>query len=318
MIIRSVSGRPESVAILSFAALFVIFALVLSSVWLGNIPTLMRDISWLGLVVIGQAFVVISGEYDLSVGSTFGFVGLIFVLLLKLGIDPSGAFFLAMAAALAIGALNGVITWNLGLPSLLVTLGFLFVYRGLIQFFTEGFPAPIPDEARTSGLVTFLGGSAWGLQNSVLICAAVLVVATFVLTRTRFGAHIASVGGDLNSAKACGVQAGRVKVFTFMICSALAGLAGIIAACKLSSVSATTGDGLELESIAAVVIGGCSLRGGIGSAWGAVLGVASLMALKAGLILMGVNIFIYQLLLGSVLVGLIATKGMFPKLLEAR
>ena len=318
MIIRSVAGRAESVAILSFAALFIVFSLALSSVWFGNVPTLMRDISWLGLIAIGQALVVISGEFDLSVGSTFGFVGLIFVLLLQAGIGAPGAVVLALLAALGIGALNGLLTWNLSLPSLLVTLGFLFVYRGLIQFSTEGFPAPIPDEVRSDGLITFLGGSTSGLQNSVLICAVVLVVVSFVLTRTRFGAHIASVGGDLNSAKACGVQVGRIKVFTFMICSALAGLAGIIAACKLSSVSATTGDGLELESIAAVVIGGCSLRGGIGSAWGAVLGVASLMALKAGLILMGVNIFIYQLLLGSVLVGLIATRGLFPKLLEAK
>ena len=316
--IRSVAARSESVAILSFVALFILFASLLSSVWFGNVPTLMRDISWLGLVAIGQALVIISGEFDLSVGSVFGFVGLTFVLALQQGLGAPSAFALAMALSLLIGALNGVLTWNLRLPSLLVTLGFLFVYRGLIQFFTEGFPAPIPDEVRGDGLITFLGGSTWGLQNSILICAVVLVIASFVLTRTRFGAHLISVGGDLSAARACGVLAGRVKVITFMISSALAGLAGIIAASRLSSVGATTGDGLEFESIAAAVIGGCSLRGGLGSVWGALLGVATLMALRAGLVLMGINIFIYQLLLGSVLVGLIATKGMFPKLLEAR
>ncbi|AYG57547.1 ABC transporter permease [Rhizobium jaguaris] len=315
---NKLGASPESIAVLSFAALFALFAALLGNVWMTNLPSMLRDVSWLGIVVIGQAIVIINGEFDLSVGSVFAFVGLVFVLLLNLGFGDVSAFAIAMAVALSIGFVTGVVTWFFKLPSLLVTLGFLFVYRGFVQFFTSGFAVSIPDAVRSDVLVSFFGGASFGIQNSVYICAVLIVIATFVLTRTRFGSHVHAVGGDIWSAIACGVLPGRVKIWTFMISAALAGLGGIVAACALSSVSPTTADGMEFEAVAAAVIGGCSLRGGIGSAWGAVLGVATLMALKAGLILMGTNIFIYQLLLGAVLVSLIAIKGIFPTFFAVR
>jgi simple sugar transport system permease protein len=312
------SARSESVAILSFLLLFALFGAQLTSVWIANLPTLFRDIAWLGIVATGQALVIISGEFDLSVGSVFAFVGLVFVMLLQLGLGPGPAFALSMLLAAAIGLSNGIVTWNLGLPSLLVTLGFLFVYRGFVFFFTEGFPVAIPEDVRGDFVIQFLGGQMMGFHNSIPICLLVVVAVTFILTKTRFGNHLYAVGGDLNAAVACGVLPGRTKITSFMISAALAGFTGIIAACTLSSVSASTADGLEFEAVAAAVIGGCSLRGGVGSAWGAVIGVATLMALKAGLILLGTNIFIYQILLGAVLVSLIALKGFFPKIFSSR
>ena len=136
--IRSLGARHESVAILSFTVVFVLFAAQLTSVWIGNLPSLLRDISWLGIVAIGQALVIISGEFDLSVGSVFAFVGLIFVLLLQMGTGATPAFILAMLVGMIIGFVSGFLTWRLRLPSLLVTLGFLFVYRGFMAFFTKG------------------------------------------------------------------------------------------------------------------------------------------------------------------------------------
>lgn len=312
------SARSESVAILSFVVLFAVFGAQLTSVWITNLPTMFRDIAWLGIVATGQALVIISGEFDLSVGSVFAFVGLVFVMLLQLGLGPAPAFVLSMLLAAAIGLLNGMLTWNLGLPSLLVTLGFLFVYRGFVLFFTGGFPVAIPENLRGDFLIRLFGGQVMGFHNSIPICALIVGVFTFILIKTRFGNHLHAVGGDLNSAMACGVLPGRTKIITFVISAALAGLTGIIAASTLSSVSATTADGLEFEAIAAAVIGGCSLRGGVGSAWGAVIGVGTLMALKAGLILLGINIFIYQILLGALLVSLIALKGFFSKALSLR
>lgn len=315
---RKITSGPESISLLSFVALNVLFAFLLGSVWWANMPGMLRDISWLGIVVVGQALVIIAGDFDLSVGSVFAFVSLVFVLLLQLGFGATPA----MAAAVVLGALlgyvNGLLVWMMKLPSLLVTLGFLFVYRGLVHFFTGGFAASIPNELRAAGLVSFLGGQSFGIHNSVYICAAIVLLFTFVLTRTRFGGYLHAVGGDVWSALACGVPIGRVKITAFVISGVLASIAGIIAASALSSVSPTTADGMEFEAVAAAVIGGCSLRGGVGSAWGAVLGVATLMALKSGLILMGTNIFVYQLLLGCVLVSLIAVKGMFPRIFAVR
>jgi ribose/xylose/arabinose/galactoside ABC-type transport system permease subunit len=269
-------------------------------------------------VAIGEVIVIISADFDLSIGSVSAFIAVVFVLLLHTSLGPVPAFLIAMLASLGIGFLNGWFSWTLGLPSLLVTLGFLFVYRGFVFFLSNGFAVSIPNELRDDPLISFLGGQFYGVANAVLFCVVILAVVTFVLTRMRLGNHLMAVGGDLGAATACGVPVSEIKILAFTVCAALAGFTGIVIACSLSSVSPTTSEGLEFEAIAAVVIGGCSLRGGVGSAWGTVLGVATLMALKAGLILMGTNIFTYEILLGVVLVSLISVKGLFPRMFAVR
>ena len=314
MVKRILTASNESAAILSFTILFVVFAVLLRTTWASNVPSMLRDISWLGIVAIGQALLMISGEFDLSVGSVFAFVGMMFVLLVRTGIGSLPALIGAMLIALIIGLLNGLITWKFKLPSLLVTLGFLFIYRGLVHFVTKGFALTIPDTLQGNPLIRFLGGKQLGFHNSILLFALLTISFTIILSLTKFGNHLFAVGGDTRSALSCGVLPGRTKIITFITCSLLAGFSGIIAACSLSSVAPGTAENLEFETIAAAVIGGCSLRGGVGTVWGTVLGVGTLMALKAGLILIGINIFVYQILLGLLLVSLIAIKGLLPKL----
>lgn len=315
---RVLAERRETIAILSMAVLFAFFAVLMGATWFNNLPSLLRDVSWLGIVAAGQAIVIISGEFDLSVGSVYAFVSLIFVMLLGAGVGPLPAFVLAMLLGLAIGFVNGLLTWRLGLPSLLVTLGFLFVYRGLVEYVTGGFAITIPDEIRGDALLRLLGGKTLGIHNSIPICAGVVAVAGFVMAKCRFGSHVHAVGGEVNAATATGIPVGSVKIRAFMISAALAGLAGVVTASSLSSVSTTTATAMEFEAIAAVVIGGCALLGGAGTVWGALLGVFTLLALKHGLILQGINIFAYQIVLGLALVGLVAIRGVFPRMLAFR
>lgn len=309
---RGLLHRAEFAGILSLVVLNVFFFLWLGEPWMNNMPGLFRDVSWLGIVAIGQAMVIISGEFDLSVGSVYAFVSMVFVVLIQTSLGPVGAFILAMALAGGIGFLTGWLTWKFKLPSLLVTLGFLFFYRGLVEWVTDGKTIIIPDEMRADFLLSLLGGQTLGLQNSVWICAGLLAIFALVMAKTQYGSHVLAVGGDVNAALATGVPAGRVKIRTFVASSMLAGLAGIITAASLSSVSTTTATSMEFEAIAAAVIGGVSLLGGAGTVWGAILGVFTLLALKNGLILEGINIFVYQILLGTVLVGLVAVKGIIP------
>ena len=311
---RVLTARRESIAALSVVVLFTLLAVLIGVAWFNNLPSLLRDISWLGIVAIGQAVVIISGEFDLSVGSVYAFVSMIFVMLLNADIGPLPALLLALLLAALIGYVNGILTWRLQLPSLLVTLGFLFVYRGLVEYVTGGYALVIPDEIRGTFWLQLLGGKTLGLHHAVLICAIILAAFTFVMARTRFGSHVYAVGGDVNAALATGVPVGWVKIRAFMISAVLAGLAGIITASNLSSVSTTTATAMEFEAIAATVIGGCALLGGAGTVWGALLGVATLLALKHGLILQGINIFAYQIVLGLCLVGLVAIRGVFPKM----
>lgn len=310
--------RAEFIAILSLFGLNIGFYVWLGDPWTNNMPNLLRDVSWLGIVAVGQAMMIISGEFDLSVGSVYAFVSMIFVVLVQTSLGPLGAFVIAMVLAAAIGFLNGWLTWAFKLPSLLVTLGFLFVYRGLVEYVTDGKTIIIPDAVRSDLVLSAMGGQSLGMHNSVWICAALLAIFGFVMAKTQYGSHVLAVGGDVNAALATGVPVGQVKVRTFMASSMLAGLAGIITACSLSSVSTTTATSMEFEAIAATVIGGVSLLGGAGTVWGAILGVFTLLALKNGLILEGINIFVYQILLGMVLVGLVALKGVLPHQLGRR
>ncbi len=311
-----ITNRSEFISGLSLIAIGIYFWFVAGQGWVDNAPSLLRDVSWLGIVAIGQALVIISGEFDVSVGSVYAFVSMIFLLLIQAQFGPVGAFVLAMALSAAIGWLNGYLTWKFKLPSLLVTLGFLFIYRGLVEYTTGGQTIIIPDELRSGLLLSILGGKFLGIHTSIYICLLLVVIFSIVLSKTQYGSHVQAVGGDVNAALATGVPAGRVKIRTFVICSMLAGFAGIITAANLSSVSTTTATAMEFEAIAATVIGGVALLGGAGTVVGAILGVCTLLALKHGLILTGVNIFAYQILLGAVLVGLVAFKGVLPNKLQ--
>ena len=314
---RSLPIRNEMIALISLLALFAVFSAMIGETWFRNVPSLLRDISWLGIVAVGQAVVIVSGEFDLSVGSVYAFVSMIFVLLLA-SIDPLPALVLSMLIGCLIGYLNGVLTWRMQLPSLLVTLGFLFVYRGLVEYVTDGFPVTISESIQSNATLVALGGKTAGFHNSIAIAAVILAAVGVIMAKTRFGSHIYAVGGAVDAATANGVPAGRVKTRAFMICAVLAGLAGVITACNLNSVSTTTATAMEFEAIAATVIGGCVLLGGSGTAWGAMLGVATLLTLKHGLILQGVNIFAYQIVLGVILVVLVAARIFVPGVSTSR
>ena len=314
---RSLPIRNEMIALISLLALFAVFSAMIGETWFRNVPSLLRDISWLGIVAVGQAVVIVSGEFDLSVGSVYAFVSMIFVLLLA-SIDPLSALVLSMLIGCLIGYLNGVLTWRMQLPSLLVTLGFLFVYRGLVEYVTDGFPVTISESIQANATLVALGGKTAGFHNSIAIAAVILAAVGVIMAKTRFGSHIYAVGGAVDAATANGVPAGRIKTRAFMICAVLAGLAGVITACNLNSVSTTTATAMEFEAIAATVIGGCVLLGGSGTAWGAMLGVATLLTLKHGLILQGVNIFAYQIVLGVILVVLVAARIFVPGVSTSR
>ena len=311
---KIIRAKKESVSILSFMILFIVFAVILKNSWIQNIPTMLRDISWLGIVAIGQTVLLISGEFDLSVGSAYAFVGMCFVLFLQAGVGVIPAFIFAILISIIIGLINSLITLRFKIPSLLVTLGFLFIYRGAAYLISGGFNVVFPESIRGGSFVTFLGGKPLGFHSSILLFALIGVALALILSWTRFGNQLFAVGGDPATAASCGVSPNRTKTIAFIVCSSLTGLAGIIAACTFSGVGPTFGTGLEFETIAAAVIGGALLSGGVGSIVGTILGASTLLALKSGLILMGVNIFVYQIVLGPLVIAAVAIKEAIPRL----
>lgn len=312
---RFLFGRIESGVVIGTILIVAFFAISTGGVWLGSIPSVLRVTAGIGIIAIGQAILMSSGEVDLSVGSVFAFAGVVFIWSLdQLGTGVLPAMLLAIIVACAIGFLNGFITTRFRVPSMIVTLGGLFVYRGFTYLATQGFSLSIPREYRRDGIVEILKGRVGDISTTVIILLILTALFTFILTKTRFGSHVLAVGGNADAALANGVSPNATKIKAFMLCSGLAGLAGVLITCQEGSVYSTSGVKMELETIAAAVIGGCTLRGGVGSVWGAVLGVFVLSSLKGGLMMMGAPTSWYIALVGAILIAFL----IFSRLLNNR
>ncbi|NTH16607.1 ABC transporter permease [Agrobacterium rhizogenes] len=302
--IKFLTGRIETSVI--FGALLLIIVLVISThgQWLNNVPSVLRVTAQVGIIAIGQSLLMTSGEVDLSVGSVFAITGVVFIWLTGVvGLNVELAIILSIFAAGAIGLVNGIITTRFQVPSMIVTLGAMFIYRGFTFLATQGASLSLPRETRHDPVLDFVKAKFFGLNVPVYALAVLCVIFVFVLAKTRLGNHITAVGGNYLAALANGISPHNVRIRAFVLCSTLAGLSGLLILFQEGSVYSTSGIKMELESIAACVIGGCTLRGGVGSVWGAVLGVFILSSLKGGLMMLGAPTSWYAAFVGAILVG---------------
>ena len=299
---KKIFGIVESGAILLVLVVVLVLAIGTKGLWLKNLPYVLILAAPIGIVSIGQAMLLISGEIDLSVGSVYALVGLSFILFMNSGFGVMLSLLFSIVLSCIMGLFHASVVLRLKVPSMIVTLGMLFLYRGLVYILTRGVSLHIPDNFENHLLIKFLGEEIFGIRSSILLLLLIAAIFIVILAWTRFGNHLFAVGRDPASALTCGVSVVKVKTIAFVVCSFLAGLVGIIIACQEGEIYSTSGINLELETIAAAVIGGCVLTGGIGSIWGAVLGVFGLLSLKGGLLMMGAPPYWYELFVGLILV----------------
>ncbi len=279
-----------------------------------NLFNVMRQISITGLMAIGMTFVILTAGIDLSVGSLLAFAGLVGALVAKGGFEDRFAvgasvaagnpFWMALLAALAVGLIGGLIQGlaitRLRVPPFVVTLGGLQAFRGAALLFSGGGPISgfEPDytwwgQARVfNGLVPI----------PVFVFVAFALAAHFVLRRTKFGRHVYAVGGNPIAAELAGVNVRGVTTAVYVISGFFAGLAAFILSARLNSAEAVAGIGFELTVIAAVVIGGTSLFGGIGTIFGTVVGAMLIGVLTNGLVLLNVPSSVQMIVIGVILV----------------
>jgi simple sugar transport system permease protein len=254
------------------------------------------------IIALGLTLVVIAREMDLSFGAVMalGMVGFTSVW------EATGSVILAVLACLLAGAacglLNGVLVAILGIPSLVITLGTLFFFRGLEMVLTDGDSTTLNDP-ELDGLNNLLNGGFLGVPNELWWTIAVAVVLWVVLNRTKFGSHIFLVGDNPMSAKLMGVDVTRVKIATFVIVGVLSAFTGLMTAMQLSTFFPTLGEGTLLSPIASVFVGGTSVFGGTGSIIGTFVGTLMIGAINAGVVSAGVNGFYVQLFFGLVIIG---------------
>ena len=246
----------------------------------------------LGLIALGMTLLMTSGEFDLSVGSLFGFSPVLMWMLFNQGwTSLPVAFLVAMVVAGLIGYFNGWFTTRLRIPSFLVTLGMLLVVRGAALWLTNGFP----QRTWSSGgqwIATVLVGDFYvgpfRVYMSLFWFLAAAIILGYVLTQTKAGNWIQAAGGNPGAARARGVKVARTKTMLFILSSLLAALSGIISSIRTSAANPNSGTSYELEVIAMVVIGGTSLAGGRGTIVGTVLGIFILRVMRNGIVIVGV------------------------------
>lgn len=264
----------------------------------------------LGLIALAMTLLMTSGEFDLSVGSVFGFSAVLMWTLFNAGITSLEVGFLAaLLVAAFIGFVNGIFVTKLKIPSFLVTLGMLLVVRGTALFITDGFPQRTWN-AEGNWLAELLVGDffvgPFRLYMSLVWFILAIVVLGYILTQSRIGNWIQASGGNPNAAAARGVNVSRVKIGLFMLSSCMAALAGVISSIRTSSANPNSGTGYELEVIAMVVIGGTALMGGRGTIIGTVLGILILRVMRNGIIMVGVPGLAYNIFIGAIILGMMA------------
>ncbi|MGB0663442.1 MAG: ABC transporter permease [Pontibacterium sp.] len=252
----------------------------------GTLSNVLHFTAILGFLAMGQALVIIAKEIDLSVGSVYGLTGVGFITLEPL-LGVYGAFVFAMTIAAFIGLLQGLAVVRWKLPSMIVTLGGLFTVRGVIYVWTGGSVSNFSPEAREHELTRLFGGELMGVEAAIFWLIFVAIILNVVLWATRYGNSLLATGGSEASAESRGIRTDRVKVIAFVLCSVLAGFAGILTLCDQPQTHVSIGDLMELEAISAAVIGGCLLSGGRGSLVGAILGAFIVVSFRYELIALG-------------------------------
>jgi ribose transport system permease protein len=254
-----------------------------------------------------MTFVIITGEIDLSVGSIYALASLVGGQMLTSGVAWPVALLVAIVIGAAAGLANGLIVIRLGLPSFIVTLGTLSVFRGLALLLTGGNPVTLDQSRHNIVSFSYLGqGQPLGVPMQLLIFLAAVVLGGFVLRYTRFGYHVYAVGGNREAARLCGIAVGRVRVAAFVASGALSALAGMLGLSFLLYGDGTTGTGLELSVISAVIIGGAALFGGSGTMVGTLVGVFLIAALQNVLVLAGLSSYWQTIVIGVVIVTSVA------------
>lgn len=264
-----------------------------------NLQSMMRAIPPLGIVAIGIGILMIAGEFDLSVGATFVLAPFLVAQSLLWGVPLPFALLLAFAFAAAIGLCNGLITVAFKIPSFITTLGTMMFLRGVVRFVSDNKSMRFD---LGEALKAVLTGEIGLLQMQVVWFVLFVVAAYLLLVRHRLGNHIFMVGGNPKAATAVGINADRVKVVSFVLCSLCACFAGIMSAARVGALTPAGSVGLELQAIAVCVIGGLSLRGGRGAVLGIALGAILFFTVQDVLLLLRAPGFYLDMFVGTIII----------------
>jgi len=267
---------------------------------LDNQLGMLRDAATIGIAAWGVTLVIIAGEIDISIGPAVAFSSVLVALgSSKWGLGVAGAIILTLVVGTAAGALAGWLRAQFGVPSFIGTLGLWSVFGGLGLYLTDALPVVLPENA----FLDVMGGSIIGIPTAAIVMVVLLLVFVYIAKYTSYGRSVYAIGGNAAAAQLSGISLKRVRVLLFATTGLLAAITGVLLAARLGAGSGSAASGLEFDVIAAVVIGGTALAGGRGSLLGTFLGVIFITVIGNGLVLLGVNSFLQDVIRGVIIVG---------------
>jgi ribose transport system permease protein len=265
-----------------------------------NIRAILQVVSFVGIIAIGQTMLLVTGEFDLSVGQVAGLSAVVAARLMTLFALPVPVAILGgVLTGAVVGLVNGVVVVRFRIPAFIQTLGMLFIAQGLIQVVTNGAPVyPLPPSVGATGMTTVVFGLGW----SFVFFIVAAIAADFVLRRTVLGRNMYATGGNPEVARLVGINTSLYKIGAFVAVGILAAIAGMFVMADLASGTTSIGTGWELNVIAGVVVGGVSLFGGAGTMAGGIVGILLLQVVSSGLVVVGVSSNWQQIAVGVIMV----------------
>ncbi len=300
----SIRGMGQVLTVtVGLIALCIIFAFINPSFYSSrNIGNLLRQIAPILIIGIGQGYVLITGNIDLSIGSVVGMSAMISATLMTKGMNPWAAVCITVAASLAIGIVNGILVSNCKLPPFIATLGTMTVARGIAQIVNHNYNTDAIGNAAQGFRDFFYYGSTAGIYNTIWIAIVLFLIFNFLLSRTRTGRYIYAVGSNIEAAKLSGVNTNATVLTVYIVSALCASVVGLITSATAGMGAMDAGTMYEMYAVAAAVIGGISTLGGQGILLGTVVGASIWGVLQNGLQFAGAPVAIRNIVIGTIVI----------------
>lgn len=279
----------------------------------GNIHSILLGASFEAIMAIAMSLLLILGGLDLSVGAIAGFTGVVSGLMLDAEFGVFASVIGGILAAVLVGFVNGILVAKLKVPPMIATLGMMNIVRGLIYILTKGVGKPnFPDSYNILGRVQFFGK----IQSPIVISLVLMVVFGILFAKSAWFRQFYFIGGNEEAARLSGIKVDRLRILAYTFMGLMAGIAGVLLAARMGGAIPTQGQNMEMNVIAACVIGGCSVNGGEGTILGSFLGVLVMALITNAFNLLGVDVYWQKTILGLVLLIAVLTDLMRKRKLE--
>ncbi len=302
-ILKSIVNKREFGIFIPLVIIFIGSGLV-NPLFFGtqNITNIFFQASFIFIIGVAMTFVLISAGLDLSVGSVLGLGGVIAGLALLTGLPIWLSVIIGLLLGVAVGLFNGFFIAFFKMPTLIVTLAMMYIARGICEYLTRGTPVyPLPLAFNQIGQGRLALTADFGIPWPIIIAVVVGIIGHVILVKTAFGRSVFAIGGNLETARLSGINVRKVTIIIYVFSAVMASLAGVTTAARLGSALSNAGMGMELNVIAAVIIGGTSMFGGVGSVLGTAIGALLMTTVTNAMAMLAISVFLQKVIIGAII-----------------